>query len=179
MLIGDRNTSPSPESPEGPKLCELRVGGVRRAGATARKRNQRYRTPARCRECRHVFLSCSRCRLLRRRGFRDSPRSGKAWAATLAQPRHQPVRGHCRARLPFHEGGRQVQPWFSSPLATWDCPRTFRPPPPPPPPPLLERSQDPGPRAVFGRFASGVVSRPKGCKCKFMNQLDIQFAVMR
>ena len=55
----------------------------------------------------------------------------------------------------------------------------FPPPPPPPPPPLLERSQDPGPRAVFGRFASGVVSRPKGCKCKFMNQLDIQFAVMR
>ena len=147
MLIGDRNTSPSPESPEGPKLCELRVGGVRRAGATARKRNQRYRTPARCRECRHVFLSCSRCRLLRRRGFRDSPRSGKAWAATLAQPRHQPVRGHCRARLPFHEGGRQVQPWFSSPLATWDCARTFRPRPRPRPRPCSNgpRTRVPGP----------------------------------
>ena len=47
------------------------------------------------------------------------------------------------------------------------------PPPTPPAAPLLERSRDPGPGAVFGRFAPGEFSQPSGCKCAFMNQLDI------
>ena len=49
----------------------------------------------------------------------------------------------------------------------------FAPLPTPPAAPLLERSRDPGPGAVFGRFAPGEFSLPSGCKCAFMNELDI------